>query len=361
MADLQEIVDDLEAEIGRPISVEDRRWRLLAHSAQPDEADPVRQRSILTRETAPEVVAWLEGLGLQRARDLVDVPANEALGMTRRGCVPLRHGDVLLGFLWVIVGDRPLSDQERAALSRGAAEAAENLWRRDERRERMRSHLRAALAGEGVAELAAELRWPSSSSYAVAVCTGGEALAERLRRRRGAADLAWTVDDDRVTLLARDPDGLPAALEAAGATGGVSTRVPALDQIPDARRQAEIAALCARANPAFGPVATYGELGSWGLVAGLWIDAGRPFPPLWILELNSHRRGPQLIEALEGLLENGGDVADAARELHLHRATLYRRLERIEETTGLDLANGDDRLRAHLALRLFRLAQVRGV
>ena len=35
MADLQEIVDDLEAEIRRPISVEDRRWRLLAHSVQP--------------------------------------------------------------------------------------------------------------------------------------------------------------------------------------------------------------------------------------------------------------------------------------------------------------------------------------
>ena len=55
------------------------------------------------------MTAWLEGLGLQRARDLVDVPANEALGMTRRGCLPLRHGDALLGFLWVIVGDRPLS------------------------------------------------------------------------------------------------------------------------------------------------------------------------------------------------------------------------------------------------------------
>ena len=34
MADLQEIVDDLEAEIGRPISVEDRRWRLLAVPAR---------------------------------------------------------------------------------------------------------------------------------------------------------------------------------------------------------------------------------------------------------------------------------------------------------------------------------------
>src|SRR4051812_9553929 len=103
MADLQEIVDDLEAEIRRPISVEDRRWRLLAHSAQPDEADPVRRASILTRETPADVTAWLEGLGLLRAHDFVEIPPNDALGMARRGCLPIRHGDVLLGFLWVIV------------------------------------------------------------------------------------------------------------------------------------------------------------------------------------------------------------------------------------------------------------------
>src|SRR5262245_54374715 len=59
IADLQDIVDDLEAELLRPISVEDRRWRLLAHSAQPDETDAVRRSSILTRETAPAVAAWL--------------------------------------------------------------------------------------------------------------------------------------------------------------------------------------------------------------------------------------------------------------------------------------------------------------
>jgi len=49
-------------------------------------------------------------------------------------------------------------------------------------------------------------------------------------------------------------------------------------------------------------------------------------------------------------------VAAAARSLHVHRATLYRRLARAEELTGLRLASGDDRLRAHLALRMWRLA-----
>src|SRR4051812_36376680 len=174
MPDLQEIVDDLEAEIRRPISVEDRRWRLLAHSAQPDETDAVRRQSILSRETPPDVAAWLEGLGLQRARELVDVPANEALGMARRGCLPIRHGDILLGFLWVIVGGNPLTDAERAAVQRSAGEVATTLGTRlreaDERRARTESLLRGLLAGEAVAaDLAATLRWPATGAYAVAV------------------------------------------------------------------------------------------------------------------------------------------------------------------------------------------------
>ena len=69
-----------------------------------------------------------------------------------------------------------------------------------------------------------------------------------------------------------------------------------------------------------------------------------------------HRRGDQLLDALEGLLDAGGDVADAARALSMHRATLYRRLARIEQLTGLDLSRGDDRLLAHLGLRIFRLS-----
>ena len=48
-------------------------------------------------------------------------------------------------------------------------------------------------------------------------------------------------------------------------------------------------------------------------------------------------------------------MAAAANALSMHRATLYRRLERVEEITGMDLQNGDDRLLAHLGLRLHRL------
>lgn len=357
MADLQDIVDDLEAEIRRPISVEDRRWRLLAHSVQPDEADLVRRSSILTRETSPEVAAWLEGLGLQRARDLVEVPRNDELGMIPRGCLPIRHGDVLLGFLWVIVGDRPLTDGERASLIRRGAEVAENLWSRhraaDERRERTIAHLDALLAGDERAarDLATTLRWPETGAYAVART---DIDPETLRRRRG--DLAWS----GTTILARDPLHLAEALAQAGATGGVSAPFARLADAPHALREAEIAALCARAGQG-GPVAAYDALGSWAVIASLWDGAGRPAPPPAIVALATHRRGAPLIEALEGLLDHGGDVAEAAKALNMHRATLYRRLERVEEITGLDLENGDDRLLAHLGLRLLRLVNATAV
>ena len=136
-------------------------------------------------------------------------------------------------------------------------------------------------------------------------------------------------------------------------TGGVSAPYTQLTDTPKALREAEIAALCSRVG--FGPVAAYEKLGSWALIASLWTGAGRPAPPASIVALAQHRRGDQLIEALEGLLEHGGDVAEAARGLSMHRATLYRRLKRVEEITGLDLEDGDDRLLAHLGLRLYRL------
>jgi AraC-like DNA-binding protein len=359
VADLQEIVDDLEAEIRRPISVEDRRWRLLAHSAQPDEADAVRRSSILTRETSPPVAAWLDGLGLQRARDLVDVPRNDELGMTRRGCLPIRHGDVLLGFLWVIVGDRPLTDAERAGLQRGGEEVAANLWTRhraaDERRSNTIELLERLFAGDARAprELAATLRWPERGPYVVAVCEGDETVAERLRLTRAAFDVAALEAGDRVTILIREPAEVQKALNVRN--GGLSAPFTDLADAAAARDQAETAALCARAQPSLGPVAAYDRLGSWAMIAELWSAAEHPQPPPAILALVQHRRGDQLIEALEGLLDHGGDVADAAKRLNMHRATLYRRLERVEEITGLDLQKGDDRLLAHLGLRLHRL------
>ena len=52
------------------------------------------------------------------------------------------------------------------------------------------------------------------------------------------------------------------------------------------------------------------------------------------------------------MLDNGGDVTASAAELHIHRTTLYYRLDRIEALTGVNLRLAAGRDDLHLALQL---------
>jgi DNA-binding PucR family transcriptional regulator len=66
-----------------------------------------------------------------------------------------------------------------------------------------------------------------------------------------------------------------------------------------------------------------------------------------------------LVDTLEAYLDRAGDAKATAEALSLHRATLYYRLNRIEEITGARLKTGEDRLALHLGLRLARLSGLR--
>ncbi|WP_435888903.1 PucR family transcriptional regulator, partial [Streptomyces niveus] len=77
---------------------------------------------------------------------------------------------------------------------------------------------------------------------------------------------------------------------------------------------------------------------------------------------NSH--GPTTAKATASLtptpwaevyLDHAGQAGRTASELGIHRQTLYYRLSRIEQLTGLDLADGEDRLLLHMALKSVRL------
>nr|WP_271211830.1 helix-turn-helix domain-containing protein [Rhodococcus wratislaviensis] len=53
-------------------------------------------------------------------------------------------------------------------------------------------------------------------------------------------------------------------------------------------------------------------------------------------------------------MDHAGDAAATAAELRIHRQTLYYRLGRIEDLTGLDLTVGAHRLELHIGLVLGR-------
>jgi DNA-binding PucR family transcriptional regulator len=61
-----------------------------------------------------------------------------------------------------------------------------------------------------------------------------------------------------------------------------------------------------------------------------------------------------VVLTLETYLDLGCDAKATAERLHLHRGTLYYRLQKAERIGGIDLRNGDDRLAVHMGFKLAR-------
>ena len=64
---------------------------------------------------------------------------------------------------------------------------------------------------------------------------------------------------------------------------------------------------------------------------------------------------PELARTAEVFLDHAGQAGRTAAELGIHRQTLYYRLSRVEQLTGLRLTDGEDRLLLHMALKGARL------
>lgn len=62
----------------------------------------------------------------------------------------------------------------------------------------------------------------------------------------------------------------------------------------------------------------------------------------------------QQLDTVEAYLDAGARVSEACRRLHLHRTTLYYRLENLPEPVRAELADGVRRSVLHVALKLLR-------
>jgi sugar diacid utilization regulator len=92
-------------------------------------------------------------------------------------------------------------------------------------------------------------------------------------------------------------------------------------------------------------------LGSWHLIAAAPPDlAVADIHPG--ADLLARRSRPDLEITARTVLDQGGDIARSAGQLHIHRTTLYYRLDRIEALTGVNLKTSPQRDALHMALRL---------
>jgi hypothetical protein len=365
--DLQDLVDEVSRLLGAPATLEDPDFTLLAFCAQGDEAltglDAVRTRSILTRGSTEATRRWFRGFGIDTATAPLRTPADPVAGVLTRLCLPVRHRGRLHGWLWLLdEGRTDLDLPDPPGLARACAladRAGAVLATRPSAGDA--GDLRAAVAGDGADHQAAVER--------LAGRLGRDTPVTLVALRPGPAGLPvdWVppgagavsapvgplvavllplphVEDDRpaVALSAAALHRLPA-----GSTAGVAVPRPGCRDLPEQWREAVDAARVAAVEPTLAPVAAWAELGAWRQVVRL------PGPDPAFAALLAD---PVLARTAEVWLDHAGSPGRAAAELVVHRQTLYYRLGRIAELTGLDLADGGDRLALHLALRTARLA-----
>jgi hypothetical protein len=366
----QSLVDALSVAVGRAVLLDDPALVPLAYSRQ-WEFDTVRSESILGRGPSAAVRDALLRQGIGNARDLVRTSPDPALEMEARVCMPVRDGDVVLGYLWLLDPDQDLGASELDRVRQAAGELASALDTSRSRQVADEAHLvdslrspdpavrdaaatevreRALLPDEGLVLCLLTSRGPAADPVeaarsAVRRLSLGDAIAGT--QPVGAVVIASLRDPVLRTLGEAGIGSWLRAVSGADIAVGQSAAVR-LTELGEAFRQSSLALRVAVSRSDDRAVAAWPELGADRLIAQLPEAALADVP-----EGLAHLLGkePGLVATLTAFLEAGGEIKSTAAALSLHRSGLYYRLRRIEELSGLDLGKGDDRLLAHLAIR----------
>jgi hypothetical protein len=329
-SDVQAAVDRLAAHLKQSVLVEDRDQRPVWWSTH-GAVDATRVRTILDRQVDPQAAAVVARYGLTRATAPVRTPALPGAGMWARWCMPVRREGRLLGLLWVLDPDGTIGETdlpEIVACADLAGEVMVRTVRTAEHLVRLRHELIDRLLRAPDEDVARELARAERIPHDALVQVDAPS-------RRGG----WALPEDMSAHVVMS--------RTRTATSGAPLPLVELGEAvrrAAATRRAVVAG--ARPDPP-----SWDGLGAWRLVvdapASLTVAAIHPGAEILAAQPRS-----DLVDTARVVLDNGGDITAAAQVLHVHRTTLYYRLDRITSLTGVDLRTGHGRTDLQLALWL---------
>jgi sugar diacid utilization regulator len=403
MDDLQRIAVSLAVKIHRAVAIDDPHLNLITHTAHDDRVDAHRVASVMTMRAPDEVINHALKHGIATADGPVQVPALPEIDLLARVCVPVRCQGLLFGYLWIIDQDGTVTDEELQLSVEAAAAAGEVLYREqlldDLRDSRERELLRDVIADDKAVSAAAatllveEEMLPPSPYLCVLVVQVESDSNEENDAVRTALDVAFrstsrranpltclslsraagrgillvagrrapSSNDVRAIALSLRDELVKALGDAANVRIGIGSVLQGADQANASARRAREALDVASLVSGFDAVTTWDELGVYRLLVKLPLDdlPEEAIPAGLRTLMESDGEGP-LVETLETWLDEGCDARATVARLQVHRTSLYYRLGRIEEITGLSLNSGSARLDLHLGLKLARLQGLLG-
>lgn len=354
----------------------------------------MRVEAILNREANCRAIEYVLAQGVAAwVKDGV-IPPNPELGMAARVCLPLRLRGELLGFVMVIDANGSVSEGDRMAL----AQAGESLI----------PHLAAELMDDDATlePLVADLLGPERELRRAALARAPQGLADdfsvvsaislSIRGSQNADDAALAGMALRRAMALPPPPGAirrmgslrhASAVLLLGSHGPLTLRVmdkharamlararevsldrldvvagvgPSVEGLAQAFETAEAAEAAARAARLGlrGPVSSWDDLGVYAPLLRIPAhELRRDILPAELRHLLDVDRVDHLASTLRAYLDAGCSAQAAADALAIHRTTLYYRLRRVQELTGLDLSDGRVRVSLHVGLILLDIMQ----
>ncbi len=389
-ATLQDVAQTLAKILKRSITIESATFDVLA-TVQVGAVDKARMQSVAAGRTSPDVAARLIDFGIYKRllheRRPLRVPAISELGMDMERIVaPIIVAHQIIGYVWIIAGERRLTDLDELALEHAATVAALLMYK-----ERAVHEAEMTLRGDFFTQLlrtsvppdselverAHQLDFRVDVAYQVLVMEGFAAVGE------GTSSLPrrvenWLEDEHPALVVPRDtrvvivlhsrrlPDGERIARQIASELScptesllvGVGRPALNIGSLHTSYEQANEAADVAHQIGQREGVMLFDKLGVLHWLRHLpehlfhdnvYVDAIQKL----VKHDTAHRT--KLLHTLEVYLDAGTVSTASAEILHVHRNTLHYRLERIEELIGIDLKDANVRLNLHVALKSYRL------
>ncbi|SMY12651.1 PucR family transcriptional regulator [Brevibacterium jeotgali] len=382
-------IEQLAHRIRRSVAVDDADLVHIGHSShQFGDDDPLRHQTLIERQTPAEIRDHVIAHGLYTARSRFRVPATGRAGFVNdRLGFPLRSSTELVGLMWIILDDH-FTDEDLRECDATAAIVEGLLLDRSEEREGAEAHLNrvVALAVSGDADERARgidaLRdfgeLPSatiavlSMSFAHDADTPASVDHMRLLRRVWGQTTAtfdtsafaenthtqgfgivWMSGPPRQTDLISLADRVHDRVRSLDSTGGAKLHIGVGDVVEMDRAHvsfahAEHALLIAIDEDS--PRVAWEERPFEAFVTAVirpHIDE-QDLPPRLIDALG--RQSDEVLTTLRTYLDTSANAAMTAERLYIHRATVYYRLKQFEDSTGISLADGRNRLIVHLWL-----------
>jgi purine catabolism regulator len=387
VGNLQDLATTLGKLIRRAVTLEDMDGRVLADYALEQDEDGVRRATRAQGQSPPELMAELDKRGYMQALHTknmsLHIPALPHLDFTARVVCPIRLKEELVGLVWIIEGERVLSELDLRAAEHIAVVAALQMAHQREltllEAQFGYTFLDSLLEGRfeptpHALERAQLLGFDPNETYRVGLLVldepvplsregflRRERLAERLRQRLSFLGISplLSVSLNQISFLLPEScsgERIWQDLAEEGVTLAFGQQHRGVEGVEYGYR--EVLSLLA-----YLPSNTLCYYETLLLPRVLLGDqeARHVFLDVLFGRLKQQRNGDILLETLLAWAHAGFHFAPVAQQLHIHHKTLQYRLSRAAELAKLDLADPDVRFRLQLASYLLSLQEKKGL